>query len=97
MAEDAARVLLTKSDAWRYEKKYRIIAFTEDVDEFMNGHRLVAKDGLLKLPPRALRSVIVGCNGDYDGIKAQVSECAPDVKLRRAVRSPAEYRLQILG
>lgn len=92
---EGARVLLTKSDAWRYEQEFRIIAFGEEVDESLKEHPLAVKDGFLKFPPKALNAVIVGCNADYETIKSLVESTAPDVRVKRAIRSPAGYQIHI--
>jgi hypothetical protein len=47
------------------------------------------------LPPGALKSVIAGCQADYDAIKAIVKTHTPDLSMKRATRVPNHYRLVI--
>jgi len=93
-----AQVLLTKSEDWRYEKEYRIIGLTEGLARPLGpltGHPLAVRDGFLSLPLGALKAVIAGCEADYEEIKQIVASAALDLKVKRAVRSPSKYRLEI--
>jgi Protein of unknown function (DUF2971) len=92
------RLLLTKSDDWRYEREYRIIGLAEGVSRpvgRLTGHPLSVRDGFLSLPKGALRAVIAGCEADYAAIKKLVQSIDGTITVRRAVRSPSKYHLEI--
>ena len=48
-----------------------------------------------RLPDGALKSLIMGCEGDHRTIGALGKECAPNLLIKRAPRSPNLYRLEI--
>jgi len=58
---------------------------------------LLTEGGFLTLPEGALVSVIVGCQGDYDRVLGMVETLAPNVKVKRAVRVPNQYAIEIVG
>jgi hypothetical protein len=89
-------VLLTKSHDWFYEREYRIIAMGEGASSIAKGHKLELSGNYLSVPAGALQAVIAGCEADYTAISKIVTELAPGVKTKRSVRSPSEYRLQIV-
>jgi len=90
MEQIAFEMFLTKSDDWKYEKEFRIIGGLDMEKEHLN------LDGdWFRLPRGALQSVIVGCEADYDAVRNVVVDHVPDLPVRRAVRSPNHYRLQI--
>jgi hypothetical protein len=71
MSTDQPSVLLTKSDDWRYEREYRIIGLAEGVKRSVGPeHSLVLSGNFLRLGKGALQAVIVGCEADYQKIKA---------------------------
>ena len=92
---NTTEVLLTKSDAWKYENEFRIIALADGVKRPVKKHPLILRNGYLSLSERALLAVIAGCEADYGAIKALVNANAPVVKVKRAVRAPSMYRIQI--
>lgn len=96
-SEDAnLLILLSKGDAWAYEHEYRLIAQERTVA--VHGAESLVTDGsYLQLPEGALRSVVVGCQADYMGIRRLVESLAPQVHVKRAVKVPNEYRLAIEG
>jgi Protein of unknown function (DUF2971) len=73
-------VLLTKSQEWAYEDEYRILARGED---------------LLALTPGALTGIVGGCNADTRAIQSVVDECSPGLRVKRAVRMPDRYHIDI--
>jgi hypothetical protein len=86
-------MILTKAEDWGYEKEFRLISV-------MSGSAtdcLRAQDDYFLLPPGALKSVIAGCQADYDAVKAIVKTYGPDLPVKRAVRVPNHYRLAIEG
>ena len=98
VVESGARdILLTKSDDWEYEQEYRIIGMGEGFDRPIDAHPLFLAGNCLRIPDGALKAVFAGCEADYDGIAAIMRDCAPGLKLKRAVRSPSKYRLEIVG
>lgn len=96
-SEEAAQtILLAKSDVWRYEQEYRLIA-QERAAAIAGSDTLLTDDSFLQLAPGVLRAVIAGCQSDYDQVYALVHEAAPHVSVRRAVRMPDRYELAIEG
>lgn len=90
-----ADMLLTKSDDWRYESEFRLVGSPF----FPEGHPLKLHGDGLRLPRRALISVIVGGEGtrEYDEVVKIVNTDAPGLPVRRVVRVPNRYRLTIEG
>jgi hypothetical protein len=89
------RVLLTKSDDWDYEQEYRIIGLRPRPE--MREHPLFLDGDYLRLPDCALRAVIIGCEAEFDKVSDVMRRNAPDLEIRRAVRSPLKYRLEIVS
>jgi hypothetical protein len=92
---DPSDILLTKSDDWQYEHEYRVICFAEGVARPITKHSLFIKDGFLGLPAGSLKAVITGCEAKHEEIAGLVENLAPHVNVKRAVRAPDRYRLQI--
>jgi hypothetical protein len=84
-------VILTKAKCWEYEQEYRLIGSTKHLD----GAPLKLDGDYLKLPERSLLSVIVGCNGDFEGVKKIVEAFAPEVRVIRIMRAPNQYNLMM--
>jgi hypothetical protein len=53
-------------------------------------------DGMILLPDGALKAIIVGCEGDFDGIKQFVNAIKPTLEVKRAIRTPNKYELTIV-
>ncbi len=87
-------ILLAKGDAWAYEQEYRLIA-QERGAAVPGAYTLMTDQSFLQLPEGALRSVFVGCQADYAGIRRLVERLAPQVRVKRADRVPNRYRLAI--
>jgi hypothetical protein len=85
--------LVAKSDVWRYEREYRLIA--QDSSNATNHDTLMATAGFLQLPAGALQAVIVGCQGDYAAVKEVVAQCKVDIPVLRARRIEHRYSLEI--
>jgi len=86
-------MILTKAEEWRYESEFRLISTVSGPET----HPLRTHDDCFSLPPGALKSVIAGCQADYNAIKAIVETDMPDLPVKRAVRVPNHYRLAIEG
>jgi hypothetical protein len=82
-------LILTKSSAWAYEKEYRLVSrppsptFLQLYGDFF------------RLPPGALKSIIIGCEADHQTIAALIKKHAPELPIKRAVRSPNIFKLDI--
>ena len=87
--------LLTKSSDWQYEEEYRIIARRSNAGGRAGDKVLNSEDGHLTFPSGSLKSVIAGCEADYELITAIVKHYSPGVPIRRAVRHPNHYTLEI--
>lgn len=94
LADESVDVLLSKSDDWKYEHEYRVVGVRSPFCPA--GLSIEANEDRLRLPPGALKSVIIGCEADCDAINAVAKRTHPDLPLRRAVRDPGRYRLQIV-
>lgn len=88
--------LLVKGDTWAYEREYRLIGQERSVAG-QGADTLVTDGSFLQLPEGALRSVVVGCQADYAGIRDLVERFAPHVRVKRADRVPNQYSLAIEG
>jgi hypothetical protein len=84
-------IMLTKAKCWDYEEEYRLIGSPKHPD----ADPLKLFGDFLKLPDWSLLSVIVGCNGDYNGVKAVVDVCAPGLRVIHIKRAPNEYNLMM--
>jgi hypothetical protein len=93
--EQNLRILLAKANPWSYEKEYRLVS--QERADAVNTGTLLTEGGFLTLPEGALVSVIVGCQGDYDRVLGMVETLAPNVKVKRAVRVPNQYAIEIVG
>ena len=89
------QILLAKAEPWKYEREYRLIA--QERAHAIGADTLITENNFLRLPEGALTSVIVGCQGDYARVTTLVKANAPDVMVRRAVRVPNRYALDIEG
>jgi len=87
--------LLTKSKDWQYEEEYRVIAKRSSAGSRAGDRVVISDDGYLSLPAGALKSIVVGCEANYELVAAIVKQHAPDLPVKRAVRSPNQYRLKI--
>lgn len=85
--------LLTKSDVWKNEREYRLVAQEQ---RFATDHEtLLTEDNYLTLPKGALTSVIVGCQGQFDEVRDLVIKYAPEVSIKQMERIPNRYALRI--
>src|SRR5262249_42425154 len=86
--------LLTKSDVWTYESEYRLVA--QERGNKTPHDTLVTDHNYLKLPEDTLTSIIVGCQGPVEEVRALVREFAPGVRVRQAARVPNRYVVGIV-
>jgi hypothetical protein len=96
MTAEDPHILLTKSDDWQYEREFRVIGLTQGVDRPFGAHPLELDGPFLKIPDGALKAVIAGCEADYDSVRKVAKEAASNIKVKRAVRAPSRYRLEIV-
>jgi hypothetical protein len=94
--EEALKILLTKSDDWKYEEEYRIIARAGELPAYPGEELLVTRKDFLDLPSGSLTSVIVGCQGDFGHIRGIVDERSTGLQVKVARKVPNHYRLQVL-
>jgi len=88
----AIQMILTKAHPWHYEHEFRLISLlNNDLDT-----PLRIEDGCFTLPPGSLRSVIAGCDADYDAVRAIVKAHLPDVPVKQAIRLPNHFSLAIM-
>lgn len=85
-------LILTKSSDWSYEEEYRLIS----IDAPPSSSFLQLHGEFFRLPNGALKSVIIGCNADHQTIATLIKECSPELPIKRAIRSPNIYKLEIV-
>ncbi len=87
-------LLLAKSCDWNYEQEYRLICprSTNEPD-----HPLRMEGDYVPIPAGALKSIIVGCQGDWATVEEFVKRFAPGPPARKAIRSLNRYLLNIMG
>ncbi len=90
-SSNAIDFILTKAKCWEYEQEYRLIGSPKLPDN----DPLKLHGDFLKLPDRSLLSVIVGCSGDYVGVKKIVEAAAPEVRVIQVLRAPNQYNLMM--
>jgi hypothetical protein len=91
----ADEAILTKAKDWEKEQEWRLVGSPG----YATGHPLKPEGDYLRLPPRALQSVIVGCEArdeGYKAVKKVVGEHAPGLPVKRTTRVPNHYRLEIV-
>jgi hypothetical protein len=75
---------------WCYEREWRIIA------SGLDGATKLHDSDFVKLPPRALTSIIIGCeNRDHPEVADIVRQYQPGVKIKWALRVPNIFKLAI--
>lgn len=97
-ARDNLLPLLAKAAAWRYEKEYRLVA--QEEDNAVDSDTLKTRNNFLVIPEGAslpLKSVIVGCQGPFEVVSDIVNRFAPDLPVKRAIRVPNHYEVNIEG
>lgn len=87
--------LLHKSNVWSYEHEYRVIAREPQDQSYYDESPLCCREGVLKLPDGALKSIIVGCNANYEEIFDFIKSLDPTINVRRAIRSSNQYSLRL--
>ncbi len=74
----AIEMILTKSKDWQYEDEFRIVG-----TQFARNAGYLRPDGdYFRLPPGALKAVIVGCEADRNAITAVVNKHMPQLPVQ---------------
>jgi hypothetical protein len=89
LSDVALEMILTKADAWSYEKEFRLIGHPD-----RSGHLRIEGE-CFRLPPDTLASVVVGCQGDFDAVRAITTRYAPGLPIKRTIRTPNHYTLTL--
>ncbi|HTF94723.1 MAG TPA: DUF2971 domain-containing protein [Cellvibrio sp.] len=87
--------LLHKSNVWSYEHEYRVIAREPQGKPNYDESPLCCREGILSLPDGALKSIIIGCNANYEEIFDLIKSIDPAIKVKRAIRSSNQYSLKL--
>lgn len=87
--------LLVKSKVWAYEQEWRLIA--QNFHNRTPDDTLLVEKGFLKLPEGALRSIIVGCQGPVDEVRAFTEDCGADIPVLVARKIENRYAIEIEG
>jgi hypothetical protein len=89
--------LITKSDDWKYENEFRIIA--QERASATPHNTLITENNYFGLPAKMLKSIIVGAlipESDEAEIRKMVAEhTGHPIALKRAVRVPNRYGLSV--
>ncbi len=89
----AIRMILTKAWPWHYEREFRLISPFDKI--LVSPLRI--DSGCFVLPPNSLKSVIAGCETDYDAVRAVVHAHMPDLPVKRATRMPDTFEIHVEG
>jgi hypothetical protein len=90
-------------------RPFRILGFEEAVEHrcrrafkmgFFTLHdgpfrSAMTDNNFLQLPQSALTSIIVGCQGSYDAVRNIVAQVQPALPVKKAIRVPNRFELQI--
>jgi hypothetical protein len=91
--DPAVRVLFTKSDVWKYEEEFRLLARDEN---YPLPDTPITSKNFLSLPDRALVGIILGCQSEAgDEIIDMVERYQPQLTVKKAVRAPHRYGLTL--
>jgi len=91
--QNLGKMLLTKADAWSYEKEFRLVAKEGESENF-----LTVNDGFLEFNPNDLKRVIVGClmaEGDLSEIRRLISKRTQPIELYSVKPIPDRYSLSL--
>jgi hypothetical protein len=89
LSDVALEMILTKADAWSHEKEFRLIGHPD------RSGPLKIESECFRLPPDTLESVVVGCQGDFDAVSEIVTQYAPDLPIKRIIRTLNHYSLTL--
>ena len=89
-ADGPLELVLTKSNDWVYEREFRILGSLLDGPTKIDGNHVALPDG-------AITGIVLGCqNTCRDEICDIIKEYAPGLPIKRTVRIPNVYRLQLV-
>jgi hypothetical protein len=87
--EDVPVLVLTKAKEWCYEREFRIMGSPTGGPAKLDGE-------FVSLPNGALTGIIIGCESHNQGeIVDLAKEHAPELAIKRMVRVPNHYKLQV--
>jgi hypothetical protein len=89
----AELTVLTKSKEWEYEREYRMLSREKALDPTF---ALTTEDNYFPLPPVSLTAIIMGWAADKEKIRDMVRKFWPGLNLKRAVKRPHEYHIDIV-
>jgi len=95
-AEQNLLPLISKSSDWAYEDEYRLVA--QERAAALGTGSLMMDDHLLRLPPSAIKSVIVGCampDHARDELRQILAQTGGTLEIKRAIRIRDYYRVTI--
>lgn len=84
------QVVLTKSKDWWYEREWRLVgSLTVPGPTYL-------EERFVKLPEGAITAILVGCeNPFFEEVANIVAEYAPSVTVKRMIRDPKRYNLEM--
>jgi hypothetical protein len=94
--EMTEKMVLIKSSDWAYEREYRILARAREFDQEPSLSLPKTTKDFLELSSGAPTGIIIGCKADNrteEAIKGLVRDCAPSLKIYKAVQSDLQYRV----
>ncbi len=95
--EENLKPLITKSQVWKYEDEYRLIA--REIGAALSDGTLTCVDNYVDLPDGALTGIIVGCMASKETVKAirELVKCSKgQIELLKAERAHDKYELTIV-
>jgi hypothetical protein len=92
-SDRSMETMLTKAKSWDYEDEYRLISLMPGGPP--SPLTLIGEG--FALPDGALKSVIVGCEGNVEAVRKVIDEHAPGLEVKRALRGRYSYGLVIEG
>ena len=93
------KLLMTKSEHWRYEQEFRSIDFLENADSVAKEQPKGFNVYLFKFPPDCIKEVIFGCltpQSERKEIAEMITKDFQSAKLSEAKLSNASFDLDIL-
>jgi hypothetical protein len=95
-SETLRSMALTKSDVWKYENEFRLIA----EEPHPGPPQLVVKDHVYKFEPQRLVEVIMGCQISAENeasVHSWVANYPTAIALRKARRSTSKFALEFVN
>jgi hypothetical protein len=92
MVKDPLALVLSKAKEWCYEREFRIMGSPT------GGPAKLVDGQFVPLPDGALTAIILGCECPHEAkLTDLINQHAPGLIIKRMVRVPSVYKLQLVG